>query len=448
MKKILEKSSVYIFLFLLAYMPVYVFLSTWIGTSTGLLDVIKISKEVLLVIGFLLALVTASKQTLLKLTQDKLVWLIALYAAVTIVIALVKHTDQDAEAIAVVYNLRFLLFFVYAALLVHKHGRRLVKTSIKTVLGVGVIVALLGVFQVAVLPDDGLSRVGYSRANGTPAVFYISDETKAIERAYSTAKDPNSLGSYLIILLSFSVLYLLSRWPRDRNLLGGITLAVLLCLFLTYSRSAWIGSAIAITLLVLLLPRTREMLIKYKKRIAYVSLAALLIAVVGLASFRNTSIVQNLVFHVGDDAEVTSNSGRTIALDYTIEKIADNPLGYGPGTAGPASFKNDVQGAVIPENYYLQLAHEVGIQGLLVFLAICIVVFIRLYRLRKIDLASIALVASFVGIGVTNLLVHIWFFEPVAYTWWGIAGLVVYQSLAKPNSAIRPINNNKKLAKI
>jgi hypothetical protein len=382
--KILEKTSLYIFLFLLAYMPLYVFFSTWIGTSTGLLGAVKVSKEVLLVIGFVLTLVVSSRETIKKLARDKLVWLIGLYSLLTIMMALIKPTDQDAEAIAVVYNLRFLLFFLHGVLLSYKYGRSLITKSLKIVLVVGVVVSLFGIFQVALLPDDALSRVGYSRANGTPPVFYISDETKAIERAYSTVKDPNSAGSYLIVVLSLSVVYLISRWPKDRNLLGGITLSVLLCLFLTFSRSAWIGATTAILILIILLPRTRALIVKNKKKFLYLGASLALLGVMGLATFRDTSIVQNLVFHVGDDAEVTSNSGRTIAINYTIDKILANPLGYGPGTAGPASFKNEIQGPVIPENYYLQLAHEVGVLGLAVFVTVCVVLGRQLYRLSKI----------------------------------------------------------------
>jgi hypothetical protein len=230
-------------------MPLYVLLSTWIGTSTGLLDAVKISKEVLLFGGFTLALFTTPTRTVKKFVRDKLVWLIAGYAALTVLLAIIKPTDQDAEAIAVVYNLRFLLYFLYAGLLITRMDAEFIKKSVKIVLTVGTFVALFGIFQVAVLPDDALSHIGYSRENGTPAAFYISDETKAIERAHSTAKDPNSLGSYLIIILSFSALYLLQKWPRQRLLLGGMFLATSLCLFLTYSRSAWIGSVVALMLL-------------------------------------------------------------------------------------------------------------------------------------------------------------------------------------------------------
>ncbi len=430
-RKFIEKSSLYIFLILLAYMPFYVFISTWVGTNTGLLDAVKISKEIILVFGFVLALATTSKATIIRMVNDKLVWLIAGYAALTVALALIKPADQDAEAIGVVYNLRFLLFFIYGALLIQKVDKSLFNKTVKIVLAVGTIVSLLGVFQVALLPNDALASVGYSRANGTPVAFFISDQTQAIERAYSTAKDPNSFGSYLIIILTISLLFLFSKWPKHRNLFGGIVLAVTLCLFLTYSRSAWIGSIAALMVFVLLLPKTRQLLIKYKKIVISSGLIAIIIVSAGLFSLRNTSTVQNLIFHVGDDAEITSNSGRANALKYTTEEIIDNPLGYGPGTAGPASFKNDNQGAVISENYYLQLAHEVGVLGLALFVAICLVVAKRLYGSRNTDRLAIPLLASFAGIAITNMLVHIWFFEPVAYTWWGLAGLVLYAPRTK-----------------
>ncbi len=438
-KKYSEKMSLYIFLALLVYAPLHVLISTWIGTGIGLLEITKGFKEFLLVFGLLLTLLTVSKKTIFKLATDKLVWLIGLYAAITLLMAIIKPTDQDAEIIAVVYNLRFLLFFIYGALLVQKQGNTLIHKSAKIVLSVGVIVAMFGVFQVAVLPDDALAHIGYSKSNGTPAVFYISDETKDIERAYSTIKDPNSLGSYLIIILSTGLLYMLSRWPKDKYLLGGFILISVMCLFLTYSRSAWIGAIVAVLALTLFLPRTRSLLNANKKKITFSGLVMAILIIVGLFSFRNTSIVQNLIFHVGDDASVTSNSGRTQAIGYATEKISDNPVGYGPGTAGPASFKNDTQGAVITENYYLQIAYEVGIQGLIVFFAICLVLFRRLYKLRNTEIVSVALLASLCGLVITNLLVHIWFNEAVAYTWWGIAGLVVYHGFT--------ITNESKIAK-
>jgi hypothetical protein len=430
LRKTLEKTSEYIFLILLAYIPLHVLFSTWIGTSTGLLDVAKISKEVLLVCGFIMVLCTASLTSLKRFSRDKLVWLIAAYATLTVLIALIKPTDQDAELIAVVYNLRFLLFFLYAGLLMSRLDSNFIIKSVKIVLLSGTIVALFGIFQVTLLPNDALSHIGYSKENGTPAVFYISDETQAIERAYSTIKDPNSLGSYLIIIISLSVLYLIQKWPKQRLLLGGIVLASTLCLLLTYSRSAWIGVIAALGVLVLLIPRTRNLVIINKNKLLFLGLGIAALLIAGLVVFRDTSFVQNTVFHVGDDAVATSNSQRVDSFSNTLERIVENPSGYGPGTAGPASFKNDSL-EIIPENYYLQIAYEVGVVGLGLFLVICAVVVKRLFGFKKESNVAIALLAAFVGIAVANLFVHIWFNEAVAYTWWGIAGLSLYASRIK-----------------
>jgi hypothetical protein len=86
----------------------------------------------------------------------------------------------------------------------------------------------------------------------------------------------------------------------------------------------------------------------------------------------------------------------------------------------------------------LQVGEEVGVLGLALFMAILAGVTIRLYRVRDSKLA-VALLASFIGLAFTNLLVHIWSNEAVAYTWWGLAGLV----LVKQRVNVRAVNKGK-----
>src|SRR5690606_37362463 len=90
---------------------------------------------------------------------------------------------------------------------------------------------------------------------------------------------------------------------------------------------------------------------------------------------------------------------------------------------GIVSIRNDKQGVVLNENYYLQILYEVGIVGLVLFIAILAVVAVRLYRRRSTF--ALALLAAFIGLAATNFLVHIWSVEALAYTWWGLAGLAV-----------------------
>ncbi len=107
----------------------------------------------------------------------------------------------------------------------------------------------------------------------------------------------------------------------------------------------------------------------------------------------------------------------------SLTAIFLQPEGTGPGTAGLASIRNDKQGTILNENYYFQIATEVGVAGLILFLGIIVAVAYGLYR-RRSYLLAVALLASFAGLAVTNFLVHIWSNEAVAYTWWGLASLM------------------------
>jgi hypothetical protein len=116
----------------------------------------------------------------------------------------------------------------------------------------------------------------------------------------------------------------------------------------------------------------------------------------------------------------------TLPVRARVLGFLEHPLGDGPGTAGLASIR-DPSSTQLNENYYLQIASEVGILGLAVFLAILVIVARRLYLVHKNNPIAVALLASFAGLAVTNFLVHIWSNQAVAYTWWGLAGLFIHR---------------------
>ena len=137
-----------------------------------------------------------------------------------------------------------------------------------------------------------------------------------------------------------------------------------------------------------------------------------------------------MVFHADESTVLEDpNQLRARFWQESIEDIVQNPFGSGPGTAGLASIKNDVQGIILNENYYLQIGTEVGVVGLAIFLAILATTAYRLWGVQGI--AAAGLFASFIGLAFTNALVHIWSNEAVAYTWWGLAGLgISFRSLS------------------
>jgi putative inorganic carbon (HCO3(-)) transporter len=436
----MKRASLYIFYGLLAYMPLHIFLSTWIGTSFGILEFAKVAKDIILIIGFALAVAASVKETwFLALLKDRLRLVIFLYALLTIALALLKPTDLDAEILGIVYNLRFLLFFLYGAILVNLfRSQDIIKQSVKIVLGVAAVVMAFGVVQYALLPNNALEHVGYTRTNGVLPAFFIDDKPD-LERVMSTLRDPNSFGSYIIIILSLAAAYLAVNKNKEvRRILIGLIALSGICLLFTFSRSAWLGALLALGILVILKHRI-TIGFKFGTK-TYVAVAVLLIiGLLSLIPLRNTYFVQNVIFHADESTELEDpNQLRVRFWQESINAAVDEPLGHGPGTAGLASIRNDLQGTVLNENYYLQILHEVGVLGLFLFTTIIIIVGLKLYHWGGEDITAIALLAALTGLVLTNSLVHIWSNEAVAYTFWGLAGLVVYRQ--KSNN--KQINKN------
>lgn len=409
-------------------MPLHIFLSTWIGTSFGVLDTAKVAKDVVLVVGFLLALLPSLRQPWFRqMFRDKLLWVIFAYVGLTVFLAAIKPTDQDAEVLGVVYNTRFLLFFLYGLLLVRLFPQRRIKwLAIKTVLASALIVILFGIVQYFLLPNTALQHVGYTRANGVLPAFFIDDKPD-LERVMSTLRDPNSLGSYLIIIATVALAILLStKRDRTRRLLIVYFLLAVICLWLTFSRSALLGLGASLFAFVALSEhKFKKILVVRKKLIISAVVVALITAGVGLFAMRDSYVVQNMVLHADDSTvQEDPNQLRIRFWQESVFAAMLEPEGSGPGTAGLASIRNNVQGTVLNENYYLQILTEVGIVGLFLFLIILALVAVRLYDARA-SLFTLALLASFIGLALTNFLVHIWSNEAVAYTWWGLASLAI-----------------------
>lgn len=423
----LKQMSLWIFLGLLAYMPFHIFLSTWIGSSWYILDFAKVAKDAVLVVGFLVTLGLSLRQAWFReLLRSKLVWLIVIYALLHVYLALIKPTDQDAEILGVVYNTRFLLYFLYGLLLTRLFpDARLQDKAVKIVVATSFLVVLFGVLQYAVIPNDALRNVGYSRENGVLPAFFIDDKPD-LERAMSTLRDPNSLGSYLIITVTvlLTVLFATKRQSTKRAMLWALVLTTL-CLTYTFSRSALLGFVVAAGLFILMSDNPVRRWLRQHKRLVAVGVVATLILLTGIFySIRNTYYVQNVVFHADQSTVLEDpNQLRIRFWQESVLAIILEPGGTGPGTAGLASIKNDKQGTVLNENYYLQIANEVGLLGLLLFMLILLVVAYGLYR-RRAFLLSVALLASLAGLAITNMFVHIWSNEAVAYTWWGLASLM------------------------
>jgi len=173
-------------------------------------------------------------------------------------------------------------------------------------------------------------------------------------------------------------------------------------------------------------------------------MAAATILVIGsgaLIAFRNNDHVQNAFFHTDEHSRSadSSNQDRASALKGGLRDIVHEPFGRGPGTAGPASTRNN-QGGRIAENYYLQIGQEVGLIGLTVFVAINILVARALWQNRR-DILACVLLASLAGLTLVNTLSHAWADDTLSLLWWGLAGMALGSVILKTNNEHKKITN-------
>ena len=280
-------------------------------------------------------------------------------------------------------------------------------------------VAAIGLLQIFILPHDFLRHFGYG-PHTIPVIETINNNLHYI-RIASTLRGANPLGAYLLIPISLLTVLLLN--PKRRTWLqAGFLVELLLVLFFSFSRSAWIGAALSIGLILLLSVRTRP------SRIMTLSIiGALVVAGAGLTvAFHRSPRFENFVFHTQKHSAVrtTSDENHLTALKTNAKDILRQPLGRGPGTAGPASLYNVGHQPRIAENYFVQVAQETGWLGFSLFMLINAGVGYLLW-LRRADPLALSLFASLIGLTFINLLSHAWADDTLAYVWWGLAGIAM-----------------------
>lgn len=404
--------------------PFHAFLTVWGADLFGHYTALRLWKEVLLVIASLglLFLIAFDRKIRTNTLTRRLVWVMLAYTALNCFWAAVAVYNDDVTAkaagYALIVNLRFLAFFLLCWALGLRMSR-LRKHWQWLILWPASIVVVFGLLQVFVLPKDFLIHFGYGVQTIEP--FETINNDPNYIRIASTLRGANPLGAYLLIPLSMLAVLITKKQQNKKQ--AALFVGGLIVLFFTFSRSAWIGAILAFATIALVqYPKIYK---NAKFLIAGVSIAVIgLLAVIGL---QNNSRFQNLIFHTHDNSTVatSSNDVRSGALQNGVEDVVDDPLGDGPGSAGPASVYNDEPR--IAENYYLQIAQEVGVVGMILFLLINAGIGILLW-LRRDDTLALSLFASLIGISFVNLLSHAWTDDTLAYVWWGMAGIAMIPS--------------------
>ncbi len=416
----------YIAAFIIILVPFQGLITAWAGSNFGHVDLIRIWKELLMVPLTLgtVYLVYRDKKLLKWFFNSPLVLLILIYTLLQVGLGIwawqTGRVNSSAYIYALLINVRFFVFFLICLILASRSDWLKLNWE-KIILWPAAIVVSFGLLQHFVLKPDFLRHFGYGPR--TIPTYQAVDKKPDFIRAQSTLRGANPLGAYLVVILTI----LSAFWLRQKNKLklSVAILASLIVLYFSYSRSAYLGLIVSGLLLgfwSIQNRRARQGLI-----IGSIIGLTLLVTVIGLWS--KNSVVSNTLFHTSSSSQSleSSNAVRSEAMLDGAKSILKQPFGGGPGTAGPASTRNN-RPARIAENYFIQVGQEVGIIGLLLFIAINIYVAKMLWDDRRSDLALIAL-AALVGLTLVNCLSHAWADDTLAYLYWGLAGIALAPSV-------------------
>lgn len=241
---------------------------------------------------------------------------------------------------------------------------------------------------------DRMARFDYP--GGFGALRFIEDDPNGTMRAIGTAVDPNVLGGMMIVVAALMLPQLVSSQPIfPRWFTFAMWVTAVLALYLTYSRSALLGLASSMALLAVL---------KYRRLIPLGIAGALLLL---LLPVTQEYVARLLEGFAGQDLATQMRFGEYKDALILLERY---PL-FGVGFTGTPDM--DIYLGV--SMLYLIIAENMGIIGLVMFLAVMVGFFMMAWRAwrRGLNVRMEALLLGYTGaiLGalVSGIFDHYWF---------------------------------------
>ena len=375
------------------------------------------SIRVLIIILFFFWLASGLKNKNLRIKNNWTTGLLISFLFLNFISLFVaKNMDFSLRKILFLFSI-FPIYFVVTQVV--KNEEKVVKISKALVLG-GTIAALVGIGQFllqfvlgrektyqlwadyAIVPFLGKSFSAAVLANPS---WLVNIGGATYLRATSIFPDPHMLSFYvgMLIPLALGLIFIAKNkgWP----LAAFITLT--LCDALTFSRGGYLGILAGIVFLLIFL--WRKIGIKYKIAVlALISLMALIFIIPNPLANRFYSI-----FNLKEG----SNQGRLETWNRALEVVKNNPLtGVGIGNY-PLEIKPTAayREPIYAHNTYLDIAAETGIGNALVWMALLLVVGVRLYKKSQKNIFWLAITGSLIIFSVHSL-VETAIYSPVVLT--------------------------------
>lgn len=313
-------------------------------------------------------------------------------------------------------SLRFLVFnatcLIFAFVLINSINSKDQLVTVIEIIFMGVtIVGLYAIYQAIRGVPVNASQTDLAANAGMPG------------RAYSTMENPNNLGQILMMMLPFYVaIFMGSKSFIKRFIIFGFAMPPLIALGLTYSRSSWIGFAVAMFMFVVF---TNWRLIP-------------LFILGGIAAIPvlPQSIYNRILTIFTGDSSVGYRGLIFATVEPMLEKYWFSGVGLGTDVFMSIVRNYPLHTGVVPphtHNLYLQIWIETGLVGIVVFLGFMINAFKRAVKTVKIMTETsdnyvkyiiIAGVSSLAGILTVGLAEYIWYYPRVMIIFWVVVGLL------------------------
>lgn len=247
------------------------------------------------------------------------------------------------------YHLMGRYILIYYLVVNNIHSAEQIKRLTWAILGSALAVTLYGFYQ-------------YLFSANMSAEWVDGEQFPDLKfRVFSTLENPNLLGGFLVTIMAIAAgLGLKEPTLRGRLMFFGLVFIFGSCLVLTYSRGAWISLVSVILVFGVL----------FNRRIFWL---LLVLPVIGLCAH---DVLLERLMSILNPTD-TSSTLRLALWESTIAMILDKPLfGIGWGAYWLVYpeydfFINDASTKIVhAHNMYLNIAAEIGIPGLMIFLGI------------------------------------------------------------------------------
>jgi O-antigen ligase len=333
----------------------------------------------------------------------------------TLILFMTAVAVSFATSMNISSSIKYLLFYIACFLFVlvivsTVKNENSLQTIIEMMLFGITVIGLFGLWQSisgAVVFDPSLTDVEMNQ--GMPG------------RIYATMSNPNNFGEILIMALPFYVSVILnSKTFFKKMVFIAMALPPALALFLTGSRSSWIGFAVSVVVITFLL----------NKRL----LPFILLGGVMMIPFLPQYVYKRIltIFRASQDTSAQTR----IKILQTVEPMLKEYMVSGVGL-GSDIFRQLIQNyklytkAVPPHTHilYLQIWIEIGLVGIITFVW-------YIYRTIKNSVIGIynssqclktilaAGTAALCGILVTSLVEYSWYYPRVMVMFWVLLGIL------------------------